>query len=526
MPPNDLKKMAEWIVTNKDKKDSPEFATVSKALKQAYEFAQSQPKPLQYPDPTEGMSGIQKFLAGAGKAMVDIGRGVGDITGYYSDEEIDRFKERDQPLMETGAGTAGNIAGNVAAFMPTALIPGANTVTGAALTGATIGALQPTGKEESRLTNIGVGTLGGAIGSKVAGVFNPKVDPRVQALMSEGVTPTPGQVMGGAARDIESMGKSVPVLRSFIQGAEERTVQQFNAAAINRAITPISGTKVREGGHEALESAYNQISDKYDEILPRLKVVMDDEFSKDMDTVINMTYSMTDDAAKIFDRVITRDVLDKFTTAGRMSGQSMKNIESVLGQKASQYMRSPDPSHRELGQAFRETQRLLRGLTERSNPQHQGQLRKINTAYANLLRVERAGSAVGAKEGVFTPSQLKSAVKALDPSKGKRQTAQGKALMQDLAEAGKTVLSDTLPDSGTPIRMAGLASGLSGFVNPLTGGGAAIGLTGYNPVSQKAIAALLAQRPEISKRIGRGIEKYVNPYAAALGAPAALEYSR
>jgi hypothetical protein len=32
-------------------------------------------------DPTEAMSGTQKFLSGAGKAFVDVGRGAKQITG-------------------------------------------------------------------------------------------------------------------------------------------------------------------------------------------------------------------------------------------------------------------------------------------------------------------------------------------------------------------------------------------------------------------------------------------------------------
>src|ERR1700691_4748906 len=68
-------------------------------------------------DPTEGMSTTDKFLAGAGKGLVDTGRGVyqlgasiGHAAGMVSDEkmaqiqgDVDEALEQDKALMNTGA---------------------------------------------------------------------------------------------------------------------------------------------------------------------------------------------------------------------------------------------------------------------------------------------------------------------------------------------------------------------------------------------------------------------------------------
>jgi|LakMenEpi03Aug12_release.lakeMendotaPanAssembly.Ray.scaffolds.fasta_scaffold47042_2 hypothetical protein len=113
-------------------------------------------------DPTEGMTTAQKFLAGIGKAFVDVGRGGGQLLGIVSREDIQRARELDAPLMRTGAGTAGNIIGNVAMLAPTAMIPGANTATGAATIGAISGLMQPSTSTGETLTNIGIGGLSGA----------------------------------------------------------------------------------------------------------------------------------------------------------------------------------------------------------------------------------------------------------------------------------------------------------------------------------------------------------------------------
>jgi len=125
-------------------------------------------------DPTEGMSTSQKFLAGAGKAFVDLGRGAGQLArgalpesmanslGLPTTADIEESRRLDAPLMRTGAGTIGNVAGSVAAALPTVFVPGANTIGGAALLGAAQGALQPVGEKDSRLQNIGTGALFGA----------------------------------------------------------------------------------------------------------------------------------------------------------------------------------------------------------------------------------------------------------------------------------------------------------------------------------------------------------------------------
>ena len=115
-------------------------------------------------DPTEGMNWVEKARAGAGKAFVDIGRGVGQMVGAVPQSAIDEAKKLDAPLMDTGGG----IVGNVGANMLTALVPGGNTVKGAALVGAGLSALQPTATGEDRLQNAAIGGALGAVGAGAA----------------------------------------------------------------------------------------------------------------------------------------------------------------------------------------------------------------------------------------------------------------------------------------------------------------------------------------------------------------------
>lgn len=116
------------------------------------------------PDPTVGMSGLDKFRAGIGKGMVDTVRGIGQLVGAVSQEEIDESRRLDATLNDTGAGLVGNVVGNIALALPTIAIPGAATLRGAALIGATQGAAQPVSGDESRIANAALGGAAGAGG--------------------------------------------------------------------------------------------------------------------------------------------------------------------------------------------------------------------------------------------------------------------------------------------------------------------------------------------------------------------------
>jgi hypothetical protein len=115
-------------------------------------------------DPAKDMSALELSAAGFHKAFRDVGRGVKQILGVDSQQEVDEQKKLDAPLMRTTAGRVGNIAGDVAVALPTMFVPGAATLAGAGLIGAGMGAVAPTATGESRLANVGMGAVGGAGG--------------------------------------------------------------------------------------------------------------------------------------------------------------------------------------------------------------------------------------------------------------------------------------------------------------------------------------------------------------------------
>jgi len=355
------------------------------------------------------------------------------------------------------------------------------------------------------------------VASVVGGVAT---SPQIQSLMKEGITPTAGQILGGGYKRAEEALTSVPVLGDFIKGAQNRAMQDVNRVAFNRALTPI-GEKLPEGviGREAVQFVSEKLDDAYGKLLPKMTVVQDVPFQQNISTLKNMVQSGAIDpkAVKFFNTWVDNNVINKFQGQGAITGQTLKQVQSDLRETISRLSASTDADQRLIGDALKETQDQVRQLVTRSNPQYATELKAIDTGYANFKRVEKAASALGAEEGVFSPAQLQNAVKAMDKSKDKREFAKGEAYMQDLSESAKTALGNKVPDSGTPYRAlvgaiaAAGGAGAAGFPSVATALGAlAASPLLYSKTGQNALATLLTKRPDIANELAtqlRGNEK-------------------
>jgi hypothetical protein len=334
-----------------------------------------------------------------------------------------------------------------------------------------------------------------------AAVVSPTVDPGVRALMAEGVTPTTGQILGGGAKRFEEGLTSIPVIGDFIKSAQTRAVEQLGTAAFNRALRPIGESlPANTTGREAVQFVSDRLDDAYNRLLPRMTVQADPVFGAEIGNLRQMVAqgAIDPNAVRAFDRFLDTNVVNKFQGQQAITGQTLKQIQSDLRERINLLSASTDADQRLMGQALQEVQDQFRQLVIRSNPQNAAELRAIDTGYANFKRVQRAAGLTGAEEGVFSPAQLQSAVRAMDRSKDKSQFATGQALMQDLSETGKTVLGNKLPDSGTPYRsLAALiaSGGAAGAGYPVIAGGLLAGPALYSAPGQRLAAAALTARP-------------------------------
>lgn len=104
------------------------------------------------------------FRAGVGQAFANLARGVGQLTGQVSREDVKDARALDAGLSATTGGKIGNLTGNVVAMLPAALVPGANAYAGAAGIGALTGLLQPSASTEETAQNTAIGAAMGPAG--------------------------------------------------------------------------------------------------------------------------------------------------------------------------------------------------------------------------------------------------------------------------------------------------------------------------------------------------------------------------
>lgn len=423
--------------------------------------AESFPDQLRQELENAGWAG--RNLAGMGSAVVNAYQGLkGAIPGLESDPN----QVRDQKIIADSA-PVGNIAGNVAMLAPTALIPGANTVTGAATIGAVQGALLTPGDIKARAKAAAWGAAGGAAGaglSKVMGAASPIArNSDADALARQGIRLTPGQNAGGFLKTLEDKATSQPFIGGVIQNARREGLKDFNEVALNRVANQV-GQQIDDVGREGFAATKQAMGNAYDDLLPKLNnITKDADFDQAMQQLRVMSANMPKDKAAQFDNMIDYYVNSRFTPAGRMSGNTMKEVEANLGQESLAYRKSLMPDDKKLGDALRQAQQNLREMVERTNPNEAGQLQKINKAYADYAILRKAASMGGTagNEGLFTPAQLNSAVRMADSSAGKGAYASGKARMQDFSDAAMSVLPSKVPDSGTAGRL------MSDVMNPL-----------------------------------------------------------
>jgi hypothetical protein len=529
---------ANWIVANADKKGTPDFETVAKAYQEAKAaegMPAAQPADYQFSKTVESAfpSLYRNTIGGLVEAVsspLQTAQGIGDIVAGGVYKALPGPVQRGLTAIETSPY---NPLGNPAALQRAQAMASAVGQDYARTYGTGAGFQKMIEEDPFRVVGDVSTVLGGGgaalraanMGGRTAGVANamvrggdvinpinmltrpaaamisPTVDPGVRALMAEGITPTTGQILGGGAKRFEEGLTSIPVIGDFIKSAQGRAVEQLNTAAFNRALKPI-GSSLPSGttGREAVQFVSDKLDDAYGKLLPKMTVQADPVFGTEISNLRQMVGqgAIDPNAVKAFDRFLDTNVVNKFQGQQAITGQTLKQIQSDLRERINLLSVSTDADQRLMGQALQEVQDQFRQLVIRSNPQNAKELKAIDTGYANFKRVQRASGITGAEEGIFSPAQLQSAVRAMDRSKDKSQFATGEALMQDLSETGKTVLGNKLPDSGTPYRsLAALiaSGGAAGAGYPAIAAGMLAGPALYSAPGQRLAAAALTARP-------------------------------
>jgi hypothetical protein len=422
----------------------------------------------------------------------------------------------------------------IASKLPVAATFGSKVATGI-LGGGISGALNPVIGDgnfaEEKLKQVGLGAAFGglvpAATGAVARVISPNasISPANQLLKAEGVRPTIGQTLGGWSNKAEERMQSLPIVGDAIAAARGRATSDFERVANNRALAPI-GLKLPEGltGRDAVAYTETALKNKYDDVLNGIGAInVDSKFNQSVSSLTSMVNRLMipkDDKLKF--RAALNDVQSSIDSNGYITPDIYKSLESTLGRDAAKLYGSQAINDNKIAPAIKQLQAELKDLLQRQAGASADELKATNAGWANFKRVQRAAASVGAEDGQFTPAQFQSAVKALDKSKDKGAFARGNALGQDLGDAGKSVLTNKVPDSGTAGRlMLGVGGLASGAVNPLIPAGLLGGAAMYTPWAQSLMRSAVSSRPQGAQAVANSFEQYA-PFLIPGGAQVGL----
>lgn len=482
-------------------------------------------------DPTAGMSVTDKLLAGVGKAFYDTGRGIGQLVGAVSRDDVKEARRLDAPLMNTKAGTIGNLAGNVALLAPTAAIPGANTVTGAGAIGALTGLIQPSASTGETLANVALGGAGGAGGQALANKLPGVVQKWAQGKTDEAANLAAQNAQKfDAARRGNSLGYVVPPA-------------DLNPGALTEALSGLSG-KIKTA---QVASQRNQsVTDKLAREALGLKA--GDELSADVLQAIRQkagqAYDIVKGAGTVKADKTFMDALDNIASVNQGAGRSFPGLQNngvvelvaslkqaafdagdavdatkVLREVADRAYRQGDTA---LGKAAKSASDAVEGMLER-HLQQQGAndaLKAFQEARKLIAKTYTVQKSLNSETGSVSAQKL-----AQELTKGKPLSGE----LLDIAKMGQAFPKATqalkeAPKAVSPLDFAVSGGAAMASQNPL-----ALLALGARPaarnylLSQTAQRAALANTPQVSSLLRIAPKVANNRLAQLLGLPLGVE---
>lgn len=471
--------------------------------------------------PTGAVEAVNRATAAVNEAPVigPVTRALGMTPATPADlDQRVRTREQAYQAERAAGGRTGTdwwrMAGQVPAGMAaTAALPAPASLPGAiglgAASGAVQGALQPVTEGDdfgaAKRSQIGAGTVagaaGGAGGYALGRMIAPRPSPEVRTLREAGVEMTPGQMAGGWAQRAEDRAASIPVLGDRIRAAQRNALESFNRAAANDVLAPIGQRLDRNApvGRALVDDVEQRISAAYDAAVARARPFgRDAQFDQEILAAAQRNLLNGREADEVA-QLMRRHVMP-LLQGSQIDGAAYQTAKSELSRLAREYGGSAEPVSRRIGATFGDARRALQDLLARTNPDIAPELQAADAAFARFIRLQNAAGRVGATEGVFTPAQFSGAVRQSDRSLRHGAYARGDALMQDLSDAARSVLPQTVPNSGTTDRalwaMMALNGGAGlGAVNPLA---AAAGTAAYGAYTRPAAPLmnwLMARNP-------------------------------
>lgn len=449
---------------------------------------------------TSGQSGFENFRAGAGKAFYDIGRGARQIGETAADfiapradgtsresesrARVTEQRQLDAPLMQSTGGKVGYVTGTVASTLLPAGAAG-NSIRGAALVGGALGASQPVGEGESRIKNAAIGAAVsggsqalfkgiGALAKPVKPRLNPQQARAVGVLESAGVPLDLAQKTGNRTLTRLKAGLEG---NPYTAGTQIAAVEK-QAAAFNKAVLGTVGESAEAATPDVMSRAASRIGQVFDDVASRNPITIDNRAKVEVTNVLRNAANELDDTQLAPLRNLV-DGLSKKVSGGQLSGEAYQVAKSSLDRVSA--------AGGQKGYWAAQLRNTLDDALERSaNPADFKALKEARRQWFNLKRIE--DTVARDAQGHISPSLLFNTF-ARKGLRGKSVYGRGDLELVKLARAGKMILADKLPNSGTAQRLAAQVA------IPATVGVAAGALTG-DPKAALKYAALAYAAPK------------------------------
>lgn len=414
-------------------------------------------------DPERDMNYFDRAAAGAGKAMTDMFLGAKQRLGMASVEDVQEKKRLDAPLMKSSGSGVGQFIGTAVPLAATALIPGAQSITGAGVIGALTGAMQPTESAGETATNVALGGALGAGGQKVANAIGAKLASRAaapnltqgqqnmrQIAEQLGMRLTPGQSVGSSPLQLlEAKLEASPVTSGGFNAIRDQ-----NQRVINRAAAKTIGETADEVSQPIIDRALTRTETVFNRVADRTPVPLDPQtvpnrlrqILQDSEGLIGQNASLADNA--LWAR------LDDFAFQGGATREQLRTLSSKLGKAARNNMTTA-AGDRELGAALREAQNVVEDAIQQSLPQaEQVAYGEARQQYRALMDLLSRPTALNTSSGNVNARSMAGALQARDRmgwAAGRNQS--------DLYDALRVVQAfpDAVGNSGTATRSMGAA---------------------------------------------------------------------
>lgn len=553
------------------------------------------------PNPTEGMSNLDLFAAGAGSALDAAGRGLkqfatgavgelaGDRTGLTSGQNAvtewaadrgaqqlaENTQERtlNEPLLDTGAGLAGNITGNVgmivapggaasmAARVPqlAAAAPGLTafgasmlptTIRGSALAGGAMGATAPVAEGESRALNTGLGFAAGGAGAaapRVASAVAGRVARLSPAFTANAQQRAAGEVIEQFAQDPAAVRQSLASSQVIVPGSMPtlaEATEDAGLAALQRTMANMPtmsaemarrGTVNNQARVKAIEDAFGGASPQAADAIEQARNLTARQTLRPIATLSMQDVSpLTNGVKRLIEKNAAapnvrealgavqaelpniKTVQDAHNVRQYINQLMSGSVEGKAGGKLAQkeLMVVRDLLDRQMKQAFPEWGTFLREYQAASR-----ELGQVNTGQALLGKSSAIPDALG--NPVLSPAKFGGADldRVVQTATGFRKAQADKVLTPEQLKAYDEVSRDLQRYARTAV--AGKAVGSNTMQNAVGGNAvqSAIGPVGaaiVEPVSGVALLGLNALRKNYGEKVAAIVEEaLLDPNRAA-----------